>query len=153
MEFNELMLKIKIALNCVFEKDNALFSNNASEWSISHRLAVYLEESFPKWNIDCEYNRIGNCGNQIKKNSTGENIRPDIIIHQHSKKTIENNLLIIEIKKNHIDKSDIEKIKDYTLVPNSVRSYQYQYGLALILKNSIKESVFYWFCNGKIINF
>ncbi len=48
-----------------------------------------------------------------KKNVSGKNIRPDIIIHKRLNDT---NIVIIEIKKNGIGsklaKADIEKIKD-----------------------------------------
>lgn len=38
-------------------EDAYLFEADANERSISHRLALYLEEEFPGWNVDCEYNR------------------------------------------------------------------------------------------------
>jgi hypothetical protein len=35
-----------------------LLSIDASEWSIEHRLDVYLESWFSTFNVDCEYKRL-----------------------------------------------------------------------------------------------
>ena len=50
------------SLNRLFARDAILLKTGASEWSIAHRLAVYLEQLLPGWNIDCEYNRQGQNG-------------------------------------------------------------------------------------------
>ena len=60
--------------------DVELFQNGF-EWSLSHRLAVYLESSFPGWNIDCEYTKMG-AAFDTKTDSHGDRKRPDIVIHK-----------------------------------------------------------------------
>jgi len=103
--------KIREALKLFNTKDRkALLDVDIYEPTISHRIAVYLEELFPDFDIDCEYNKslLGN-----KRNVNGEKIRPDIIIH--TRKTNEDNSVIIEVKKsgrnNKLSKSDIKKLK------------------------------------------
>jgi len=102
--------KIRKALMSFIRQDKLnLLSVDIYEPTISHRIAVYLEKLFPKYNIDCEYNRnlIGE-----KKDSDGQKIRPDIIIH---KRLSNSNVVIIEIKKNGKDsklaQKDISKLK------------------------------------------
>ena len=41
------------ALDMLYARDDALLQGNAAEWSIAHRLAVYIEDQFPGWNVDC----------------------------------------------------------------------------------------------------
>ncbi len=79
------------------------------EPTISHRIAVYLEKRFPCYNIDCEYNKNLE---EPKRNSHGQKIRPDIIIH---KRRTNENLCVFEIKKAGINsqksKEDIKKLR------------------------------------------
>lgn len=101
---------IRKALEKFIENDREyLYGVGIYELTISHRIAVYLEDLFPKWNIDCEYNKHLK---GTKKNINGNNIRPDIIIH---KRGTNENSVIIEVKKSGINskraKSDIEKLK------------------------------------------
>jgi len=103
--------KIREALKMFIAKDKqALLRVNIYEPTISHRIAVYLEELFPKFDIDCEYNKtlLGK-----KKDRNGKKIRPDIIIH--TRMTNEANSVIAEIKKSgknsKLAKVDIEKLK------------------------------------------
>ncbi len=103
--------KIREALKLFIVKDKqALLCVDIYEPTISHRIAVYLEELFPDFDIDCEYNKtlLGK-----KKDMNGKKIRPDIIIHTRS--TNEDNSVILEIKKSgknsKLAKADIEKLK------------------------------------------
>jgi len=105
--------KIREALKLFIAKDqHALLQVNIYEPTISHRIAVYLEELFPpELDIDCEYNKtlLGE-----KKGINGKKIRPDIIIHKRC--TNEDNSVILEIKKSgknsKLAKADIEKLKN-----------------------------------------
>jgi len=103
--------KIREALKLFIAKDKqALLRVDIYEPTISHRIAVYLEELFPEFDIDCEYNKtlLGK-----KKDMNGKKIRPDIIIH--TRMTNVANSVIVEIKKSgrnsKLSKSDIEKLK------------------------------------------
>jgi hypothetical protein len=41
------------------QRDLILIQNDVNERSISHRLALYLQNEFPEWDVDCEYNPQG----------------------------------------------------------------------------------------------
>jgi hypothetical protein len=76
--------------------DLQLLTLDAHERTITARLAYYLQEQLPEWNVDCEYNRIKE---NVKEVVIGQKlvlVVPDIIIHQRS---TGNNLLVVEVKK------------------------------------------------------
>ncbi|KPD09241.1 hypothetical protein AM501_05240 [Aneurinibacillus migulanus] len=88
---------------------------NVSERAIAHRLAVYLENEFPSWNIDCEYNRNIDQIKRIPGEGKTENaVFPDIIIHHRG---TQDNLLAIEIKKsnnnNVANNEDVGRLESY----------------------------------------
>lgn len=111
--------RIKMALSKLLSKDVYLLKEDINERTIAHKLATYLQENFPQFDVDCEYN--GNVRSDDKKkyieilkddlrqlgllkekeertdNEIVERaVFPDIIIH---KRGFPNNLCIIEVKK------------------------------------------------------
>lgn len=128
----------------LYSRDATLLNTDASEWAVTHRLAVYVEAEFPGWNIDCEYNRQG-VSEDIKRRADGSGVRPDIIVHHRGFVELEHNLLAIEIKKG-VGGKDCEKVKEYTAAPIGTRKFQYQFGLALTLEG---DGGFHWFENGQ----
>lgn len=50
-------LRIMSGLKKLVDYDDHLLRVDASERSMTHRLGMYYEDLFPKWNVDCEYNR------------------------------------------------------------------------------------------------
>lgn len=136
MKFNDLYSKVELAINKFYSRDSMLLDINGSEWSIAHRIAVYLETIFEDWNVDCEYTRVL-LGGDKKRNSDGILTRPDIIIHHRGKVEKGHNLLVIELKTaNSIN--DFSKLRDFTSVPCKKRRFQYQYGLALSFIPTLK---------------
>jgi type I restriction enzyme M protein len=128
--------------------DVGLLDVDANERSISHKLAEYLQLEFNGWNVDCEYNR------KIKDRKTlnvsydkvtdcdidAKTVFPDIIVHHRQ---IDDNLLVIEVKKSGIDTNkDEAKLKAFTSL-----EYAYRFGLLLVLKDSDFEMQ--WFAGGK----
>jgi len=97
MNHNYLVGIVDQAINQFYRNDLFLLDVSASEWSIAHRIAVYLEKAFKGWNVDCEYNRTRE-DRSIKQDSEGKNKRPDIVVHHRGKVEIEHNLLVIEMK-------------------------------------------------------
>jgi hypothetical protein len=94
MEYPQCVVKAKLceALTRLFEHDAYLLEHDAHELSISHRLGLWLQEVFPDWDVDCEYNLAG----EETKRLSGFVVRADIVVHQRGKKR---NLLVVEIKK------------------------------------------------------
>ena len=56
LEKKIIIEKLKRCIEKLKKEDCYLIKNNASERSIAHRLAVYLEDEFIGYNVDCEYN-------------------------------------------------------------------------------------------------
>lgn len=103
--------KVVAAVLSLLELDKKLLQNNASERSISHRLALHLTDQFADFDVDCEYNRDGH---EIKRlhlsdasnhleDPEGSPVFPDIIVHRRG---TEDNILVIEIKKSTSSVSD-----------------------------------------------
>lgn len=152
MNSSELKKLVNRALEKLYACDYELITGDASEWSVAHRLAVYLEQEIPGWHVDCEYNRQGN-DFKIKRTSGVEptkdnNIRPDIIIHHRGVLARAGNLLVVEMKKTKTT-SDSTKVCEYTKIHRGQRHFQYQFGLALSLTPRPKLD---WFENGKLMS-
>lgn len=101
------------ALKSLCEHDLLLFESDASERAICHRLALYLQDVFPDFHVDCEYNRHHNEPDLRKRLRSDDVLRasgrrpeiddddsvtvfPDIIVHRRN---TNENLLVIEAKK------------------------------------------------------
>jgi hypothetical protein len=143
MNLRDLKNIVRQALDALVARDAILLTNNGSEWSIAHRLGVYLEHALPGWNIDCEYNRQGE-GDDPKCNPNGTRVRPDIVIHHRGRLEREHNLLAIELKKSG-SAPDLEKAREYTAPPSGARPFQYRYGLSVALADVFALE---WFENG-----
>ncbi|MCM8543397.1 MAG: hypothetical protein NE328_24220, partial [Lentisphaeraceae bacterium] len=74
------------------EHDFEFFKNNVHERSITFKLGFYLQEIYPDWDVDCEYNR------KILdvKRVADEQRFPDIIVHKRNRN---DNFIVIEAKK------------------------------------------------------
>lgn len=147
MDFPKLKKHVMQAINLLYARDSDLFLRNASEWAIAHRLAVYLEQELPGWNVDCEYNRQGPW-KEPKTNEDKGKIRPDIVIHHRGQTELQHNLLVIELKKVE-SVADLGKACKYTKGPEGGRKFLYQYGLALSVFGGLE---LHWFKSGKKIN-
>jgi hypothetical protein len=88
------------AVETLLKRDYDLVALGAHEQSISHRIAVYLETYFPKFHIDCEYNRQKHLSKTYCKEEGEEvaTMRPDIIVHRRN--DAHNNILALEMKAN-----------------------------------------------------
>lgn len=117
---------------------------NKMEWATAHRLAVYIENSFPGFNVDCEYNKMGSDFDP-KHDSYDRHKRPDIVIHRRGRIELEHNLLVIEIKLENDQDDDEQKLVDFTSPPNKKRPFQYQYALKISFLPKLQLK---WFENG-----
>lgn len=128
----EIREKVEATVRLLQERDAYLLEHSANDRSITHRLAIYLEEQFPDWNVDCEYNRKGGVtkllyldAQPIKSDDAqGTTVYPDIIVHRRGRNDAGSNLLVIEVKKsssNVSDAHDREKLEKF----KSELGYQY----------------------------
>ena len=119
----ELRDKIIGAYKIFLAQDAHLLRVNANERSMTHRFAIYLQEEFPEYNVDCEYNRNEGGSKRInefrkkfkrKIDSDDENavtVYPDIIVHHRG---TSDNFIVIEAKKTSGEiGDDLEKLKTY----------------------------------------
>jgi hypothetical protein len=95
--------KVVFALSDFYARETYLLEKDLGERTLTHRLAVALERQFPEWNVDCDYNRLGERTWRLPKASIvstddelGKSIYPDVVVHQRG---IPENLLAIEVRK------------------------------------------------------
>ena len=120
-----------------------LFDVGINERSITHKFAEYLQQEFPDYNVDCEYNRHGFDKKilEIPKNEypswddkEAKTVYPDIVIHK--RKTNSDNLVVIEVKKSNssqslrkFDEKKLQVFTNKTYGCSSEMHYCYDYGL------------------------
>ncbi|MEO1855567.1 hypothetical protein [Chromohalobacter sp.] len=113
--------KLSHALGTLLERDSYLLTASATERSLSFRLAMYLQQAFPDWDVDIEYNRWSGPCKRTRHMTTvshtadtdARTAYPDIIIHHRG---THENLAAIEVQKstNSFGKhQDIKKIQSY----------------------------------------
>lgn len=183
MKRYQIKRRLDIAIETFRVNDNYLLINDVNERSITHRLAIYIENVFGKhFEVDCEYNK--NCGHpserktmdvlysellryrdcdRIRQMNFDDNemveryVYPDIVIHKRGENT--KNLLIIEVKKSSSqENSDYDKLKlkAYTN-QTSMNGLHYKYGVFInffVKQEKYKSPQIIFFENGKeVTNF
>jgi hypothetical protein len=95
--------KVVRALGEFFARETHLLDKDLGERVLTHRLAVHLESQFAGWDVDCDYNRLGERRLRLPKGSivstdddSGKSVFPDIVVHHRS---VPENLLAIELRK------------------------------------------------------
>jgi len=136
---NQVKRRVRTAIELLIRKDAHLLNIDVNECSITHRLALHLQDAFKGWDIDCEYNRNrydtkklsigGDVHLTVETTQTddeqGKTVYPDIIVHHRG---TDQNLLVVEVKKttSHVSKDfDLNKLHEYK------RQLGYSYALFL----------------------
>lgn len=95
--------KVVSALGEFYARETYLLEKDLGERALTHRLAVHLESRFAGWDVDCDYNRLGERRLRLPKGSIvstdddiGKSVYPDIVVHR---RMIPENLLAIEVRK------------------------------------------------------
>ncbi len=95
--------KVVAALKEFYVREAFLFEHDLGERTLVHRLAVQLEHQFSDFQVDCDFDRLGQRTLQLPHGSIvstddhlGKSIYPDIVVHQRA---VPNNLLAIEVRK------------------------------------------------------
>ncbi|PWB55285.1 MAG: hypothetical protein C3F06_02795 [Candidatus Methanoperedenaceae archaeon] len=149
-DLKEIKVKVDVAIGVLFKNDSFLLENGVNERSVSHKLAEYLQQEIPDWNVDCEYNRKGSALKTLERirecseERKTDRVFPDIIIHQRNTKI---NLLVLEIKTKDEDPiCDIQKLILFT----SDRECKYNFG-SFIKFNRAEKPDLKWFKDGEEI--
>lgn len=132
---DDIESRVHRAIEELRKHDGHLLDVDASEWSITHHLAVYLQQEFEDWKVDTEYNRDDHDIKRLPNlpDVTRDNVLPDIIVHKRG--TNDNNLLVIEVKKMGCGHNlgDEKKLAEFTK-PLEENGLSYRWGLHLILQ-------------------
>jgi hypothetical protein len=95
--------KVVAAVGEFYARETYLFDKDLGERTLTHRLAVHIEKQFPGWDVDCDYNRLGERTLRLPRGTIvstddplGKSVYPDIVVHQRG---IPHNLLAIEARK------------------------------------------------------
>jgi hypothetical protein len=95
--------KLVTALKDFYGHEAFILEKDLGERTLTHRLAVHVERQFPGWEVDCDYNRLGERTLRLPHgtivstdDALGKSVYPDIVVHQRD---IPNNLLAIEVRK------------------------------------------------------
>lgn len=59
--------RVRKALEKLILHDAYLLKIDSNERSITHRLGMYLQEEFERWDVDCEYNRDYDSPDLVKR--------------------------------------------------------------------------------------
>ena len=104
--FDEVLGKFQSAFAKFRSEDSYLLEHDVYEKSMTHKLAEYLQQLFPDWNVDCEYNRNGHEPKivELEKETPDEegtlvSTYPNIIVHERGSN--DHNILVIEAKKSN----------------------------------------------------
>ena len=95
--------KVVRALREFYARETHLLDKDLGERTLTQRLAVHLEAQFPGWDVDCDYNRLGERRLRLPKGTIvstddeiGKSVYPDIVVHR---RTVPENLLAVEVRK------------------------------------------------------
>src|SRR6516165_2679141 len=140
--------KLVSALREFYAHETFLLEKDVGERALTHRLAVHIEKQFSGWEVDCDYDRLGDRTMLLPHGTIvstddhlGKSIYPDIVVHQRD---IPNNLLAVEVRKasNHQPlEHDQQKLRALT-DPH----LWFAYGIGMILtleKNRVSRSEVY----------
>src|SRR4030088_2072693 len=95
--------KVVAAVGEFYARETYLFEKDVGERTLTHRLAVHIEKQFPEWDVDCDYDRLGERTLRLPKGTIistddhlGKTVYPDIVVHPPS---LPENLPAIEVRK------------------------------------------------------
>src|SRR5215813_1963683 len=95
--------KLIAALQEFYARETYILERDLGERTLTHRLAVLVEVNFAGWEVDCDYDRLGERTLRLPRGTIvstddhlAKSIYPDIVVHQRE---IPNNLLAIEVRK------------------------------------------------------
>ena len=95
--------RVVSALGEFYARETYLLEKDLGERTLTHRLAVHLERQFEGWDVDCDYDRLGERTLRLPKGSIvstddhlGKSVYPDIVVHRRA---VPENLLAVEVRK------------------------------------------------------
>ena len=148
-----ILFKLKRALKNFYKKESLLVKYKVAERALTHKLAEYLQKLFHDYDVDCEYNKVGNgdpkridllmkaqqdCPQDCNKCTANKCVVfPDIIVHKRGR---DENILVIEAKTAWSGQS---QVNDYNKLQALIDSgeYHYQLGVAFRFSETRDETI------------
>ncbi len=162
MNYKTIIIK---ALNCLIKNDSFLIENNLHEACITHKLAEYLQNLIPEFNVDCEYNRniddkkivytlektlekeyfVKNFEKEILKKIIEQYkkeeklVRPDIIVHLRGKNK---NKIVIEAKKynNASPENEAGDLAKLFIFTDENETFKYDIGYYIVFPKKFSDN-------------
>ena len=160
MSLVEIKNKIKTCLQKLYQNDSILFERNKGkglcERCVVFRFALYLQEEFSSYFVDCDFNSASVNGwpvsgkpiTNLDQTSTKRFI--DIIVHRRTFNQF-SDFICFEIKKwNNNDRKTSAKDKNNLRILTS--EYGYRYGFYLMLGKTREKTKWDIFQNGESLN-
>ncbi len=122
--FRLVKRRLRSACRKLIREDAKLFDFDVNERTLTQRLSLYLQPKFREYAVDCEYNRdidglktLPIPARRVRSDDTrAVTVFPDIVVHIRG--THENNLLVVEGKKDapidRVPTHDANKLKALT---------------------------------------
>ncbi|EHR7861429.1 TPA: hypothetical protein NJ344_004824 [Vibrio parahaemolyticus] len=131
-ETPEVAEQVIASLRQFIDRDRYLLEVNANERSLTHRIGMYLQAQFERYDVDCEFNRDGHDPKELyigTEDTTvfddnAMTVYPDIIVHRRGSNN--DNLLVIEFKKSS---SSVGSGKDMLKLRAYKTDLHYRYAL------------------------
>lgn len=103
-------------MRTLLDRDAYLLWADVNDGTVTHRFAMYVEQAFRDWDVDCEHSRDGHDPKEIACGSRddaehGSRVFPDVIVHKRGRAE---NLVVCELKKSNNpepDSRDFEKLR------------------------------------------
>lgn len=157
-----LFMMFLLGLEMFYTRESLLVKYKVAERALTHKLAEYLQMLFCGYNVDCEYNKVGDGEpkrvealvakmRKVQKMQQGNKcngdcnnctpnkcvVFPDIIVHRRGK---DRNLLVVEAKTEWGGASqneDFEKLKALT----TSTDYKYQLGVGFRFCETLEATI------------
>ena len=130
MTNQEIKQIIENALAILYRTEKEIINDQVHEQTISARLMLHLQHLLPEWNVDVEFNRQGE-NRDPKTDESGNNRKPDIIIHKRGPKGP--NLAVILVK----CEWNTKPREDDQMVAQSIKAkHEYQTAFLLEIRQS-----------------
>lgn len=121
---DEVVSALTDAIESVFRDDDYLFRFAVHERTIAAALAFHMRPHFANWNIDAEYNKLGEDTKSVTLLGSLRKILPDIIVHRRGNR-FGANRLAVEIKRGNTAGTD----RDITKLRQMRRELRYEHAL------------------------
>lgn len=150
MEYEQIAERVRYALDRLYEADHFLIDMDLCEPSVNHRFAMYLQEAFPGYFVDCEYNRshVGQ-DSGLKQVTSRRGNYIDVVVGMRNGNP-DDDLICFETKRwnNRSRFGDRDRAKLRTLTAGE--RFSYDYGLYLVFGRTRQEVEFELYQGGTI---